>query len=206
MRATIVAAHPYFNQPPAPFGSSTSQFHRAPPTDFVQGRDELIDRPNVHPTTTPQGWPQAASPLRARDGGCPPERTFDAGWVYTRAFGVGAQMLKIGSIVWGVRDVPRAIEFWSAALGYRPLRKPSPDWAILIPAAGEGVQLAISQISSNAEDHQRHHLDLYAADRTAEVERLLALGARRVDWRYPDCADYVVLADPDGNKFCVIQK
>src|SRR5690606_21727106 len=35
-------------------------------------------------------------------------------------------------------------------------------------------------------------------------ERLLELGATRVDWRYPPGADYVVLADPDGNKFCVI--
>jgi len=35
---------------------------------------------------------------------------------------------------------------------------------------------------------------------------LLALGARRVAWRYPEGADYVVLADPDGNTFCVVQK
>jgi Glyoxalase-like domain len=46
----------------------------------------------------------------------------------------------------------------------------------------------------------------WATDREAEVDRLLALGARRVDWRYPEGADYIVLADPDGNKFCVVQK
>jgi hypothetical protein len=39
----------------------------------------------------------------------------------------------------------------------------------------------------------------------AEVERLLKLGAQHVNWRYPKGADYVVLADPDGNKFCVVQ-
>ena len=115
-------------------------------------------------------------------------------------------MLKIGSIVWGVRDVPRAIQFWSDALGYRPLREPSSDWAILIPREGSGVQLAITQVSSEAKNHQRHHLDLYATDRIAEVERLLGLGAQQADWRYPDNADYIVLADPDGNKFCVVQK
>nr|WP_246654634.1 VOC family protein [Rhizobium laguerreae] len=54
--------------------------------------------------------------------------------------------------------------------------------------------------------HQRHHLDLYASDQQAEVERLLSLGAQRVDWRYPEGADYIVLADPDGNRFCVVQK
>jgi catechol 2,3-dioxygenase-like lactoylglutathione lyase family enzyme len=115
-------------------------------------------------------------------------------------------MLQIGSIVWGVQDVPRAIRFWCDALDYRPKREPSEDWAILMPREGPGVQLAISVVSSDAESHQRHHLDLYADDQQAEVDRLLNLGARRVDWRYPPEADYVVLADPDGNKFCVVQK
>ena len=46
----------------------------------------------------------------------------------------------------------------------------------------------------------------YATDWKAEVERLLGLGARHVDWHYPDDADYVVLADPDGNRFCVVRK
>jgi catechol 2,3-dioxygenase-like lactoylglutathione lyase family enzyme len=115
-------------------------------------------------------------------------------------------MLRIGSIVWGVRDVPRAIEFWCAALNYRPLREPSDDWAILVPRDGPGPQMAITVVSSDAQTHQRHHLDLYATDREAEVDRLLALGARSVDWRYPEGADYIVLADPDGNKVCVVQK
>lgn len=115
-------------------------------------------------------------------------------------------MLSIGSIVWGVRDVPRAIRFWCDALAYRPLREPSADWAILVPREGPGPQLAISLVSSDAASHQRHHLDLYASDQKAEVERLLSLGARKVDWRYPEGADYIVLADPDGNTFCVVGK
>lgn len=40
---------------------------------------------------------------------------------------------------------------------------------------------------------------------TAEVERLVSLGVRRVDWDlYPEDPDFVVLADHDGNRFCVI--
>ena len=115
-------------------------------------------------------------------------------------------MLRIGSIVWGVRDVPQAIRFWTAALDYRPLREPDNDWAILVPQRGEGPQLALKLVSSDAENRTRHHLDLYATDQETEVERLLALGATRVDWRYEPDADYVVLADPDGNRFCVVQK
>lgn len=115
-------------------------------------------------------------------------------------------MLRIGSIVWGVGDVSRAVRFWSAALDYEPLREPSDEWAILVPRTGDGPQLAITEVSSRAENHQRHHLDLYAEDASAEIERLLGLGARRVEWRYPPHADYVVLADPDGNTFCVVEK
>jgi catechol 2,3-dioxygenase-like lactoylglutathione lyase family enzyme len=118
----------------------------------------------------------------------------------------GHDVIRIGSIVWGTRDVGRAVEFWCQALNYKPLREPSEDWAILVPAAGEGQQLAIKLVTSDPETHQRHHLDLYASDQKAEVERLLSIGARRVDWRYPVQADYVVLADPDGNTFCVVHK
>lgn len=115
-------------------------------------------------------------------------------------------MLKIGSIVWGVKDVARAVEFWGQALNYAPLREPSDDWAILVPKEGWGQQMAITLVTSDPKDHQRHHLDLYAADQEAEVDRLLSLGAGRVDWTYPEVADYVVLADPDGNRFCVVKK
>ncbi len=115
-------------------------------------------------------------------------------------------MLRVGSIVWGVRDVPAAILFWTAVLNYRLRDTPDVDWAMLVPVEGAGVQLAIKQVRSEADSHQRHHLDLYALDLDSELQRLLKLGARRVDWRYEPGADYVVLADPDGNRFCVIQK
>jgi hypothetical protein len=39
-----------------------------------------------------------------------------------------------------------------------------------------------------------------------EVERLLEIGAKKYPWRYPENADYIVLEDPDGNLFCVVQK
>jgi hypothetical protein len=51
----------------------------------------------------------------------------------------------------------------------------------------------------------RVHLDLYTEEQDAEVERLLTLGAARVDWPlYPQDPDFVVLADTEGNRFCVI--
>lgn len=51
----------------------------------------------------------------------------------------------------------------------------------------------------------RVHLDLYTEDQHAEVARLLALGARETGWKlYPEDPDFVVLADTEGNRFCVI--
>ena len=113
-------------------------------------------------------------------------------------------MLGIGSIVWGVENIPRAAAFWSAALNYRLKGEMSEDWAILIPADGQGIQLSLSKVSSPKA--RRHHIDLFTNDQKAEVERLLALGATKKAWRYPAGADYVVLQDTEGNPFCVVQR
>lgn len=116
-------------------------------------------------------------------------------------------MLRVGSIVWGVENVRRAIDFWCAALNYRPREEPDVDWAVLVPVSGTGVQIAIDKADERPTGQRpRHHLDLYADDQAREVERLLELGATRVYREYPAKADFVVLADPDGNRFCVIQK
>lgn len=116
-------------------------------------------------------------------------------------------MLTIGSTVLGVNDVARATAFWHAALGYVPREPGDETWVTLVPASGPGAQLALMLSVTPAQDRPRIHLDLYADDRAAEVERLVSLGARRVDWDlYPEDADFVVLADPDGNRFCVIDK
>ncbi|MFR9675980.1 VOC family protein [Streptomyces sp. TR06-5] len=118
-------------------------------------------------------------------------------------------MLTIGSVVMGVSDVPRATAFWTRALGYVPREEPEDDWVVLVPGDdGTGTQLSLGYSETPVQQRPRVHLDLYAgsaADQAAEVERLVALGARRVGWAdYPEDADFVVLADPDGNRFCVI--
>jgi hypothetical protein len=118
-------------------------------------------------------------------------------------------MLKIGTIVMGASDVRRAVSFWSRALDYIPRDEAEDDWAVLVPAGGRsgpGLSLGLSQ--TPVQTQPRVHLDLYAgdaADQAAEVERLVALGAERVDWDgYDEDSDFVVLADTEGNRFCVI--
>jgi predicted enzyme related to lactoylglutathione lyase len=105
-------------------------------------------------------------------------------------------MLRIGSIVWNTSDNDRAASFWSQALGYQ--QDENPDF--LFDRTGSGVRLHLDRTD-------RTHLDLWtdsAEERDAEAERLVALGATRVDWTYPEGADFVVLADTEGNLFCVI--
>ncbi len=119
-------------------------------------------------------------------------------------------MLSIGTTVMGVDDLERAVAFWTQALNYVPKRpiEPGDDFTILVPADGHGAHLALDVSESPVQVHPRVHLDLYAgdaADQAAEIERLISLGATRVDWDlYPDDPDFVVLADPEGNRFCVI--
>lgn len=114
--------------------------------------------------------------------------------------------LRIGSIVLNVADVPRAMAFWAPVLGYRPRYDPEPDWVILEPPGGAGPNLSLNLGETRPDAFPHVHLDLYAADQAAEVDRLVGLGARRVeDWPYPaEEHDFVVLEDPDGNRFCVI--
>ena len=119
-------------------------------------------------------------------------------------------MLRIGTTVIGVNDLGRAIEFWTHALGY-VLRADQAtddgDFTVLVPAEGPGASLALQVSTSPVEAHPRLHLDLYADDPEAEIERLVTLGATRVDWPlYPEHPDFTVLADPDGNRFCIIDK
>ena len=109
----------------------------------------------------------------------------------------------------GAVQVRRAANFWCQALNYEPRHEIADDWTVLVPADGRpGPGLSIGLSESPVQDHPRVHLDLYAgdaADQAAEVERLVSFGAERVHWdRYNEGSDFVVLADTEGNRFCVI--
>ncbi|MFJ8868944.1 VOC family protein [Streptomyces sp. NPDC102473] len=118
-------------------------------------------------------------------------------------------MLRLGVPAIGVADIPRAVAFWTAALDLVASREAeSETWRFLDHADGSGRALGLMRSTSPAEPRPRIHLDLYADTREeqrAEVNRLIGLGARAVDWdSYPPDPDFVVLADPDDNIFCVV--
>ena len=115
-----------------------------------------------------------------------------------------ARMLRVGSIVIRVRDLARQTAFWRAALGY-VVDHASDDFVLLRPYDGRGPNVSLDLARSERQLPPRIHLDLYADDQAAEIERLVRLGASRVEWRKrPADADYVILEDPEGNRFCVV--
>ena len=113
-------------------------------------------------------------------------------------------MITIGSIVIRVDDLQRQTEFWSAALDYVP-RQDDVDFVLMRPRNGIGPNLSLDRVNSSLQIPPRIHLDLYADDQPTQVRRLIDLGATEVHWdKRPPDADYVILADPEGNRFCVV--
>jgi len=115
-------------------------------------------------------------------------------------------MLRIGSIVTHCHEFDRTVTFWRHALGYEPREPARGGWVVLRDPARRGPNLSFQARDEPRSRRSWVHLDLYADNASAEVERLLTLGATRYPWRYPKVADYTVLADPDGNLFCVVER
>jgi hypothetical protein len=117
-------------------------------------------------------------------------------------------MLRVGSTVLGASDVRRAVEFWGRALGYVPRDQLFDEtFVVLAPPDGVGQNISVMRSETPVQEKPRVHLDLYTAERDRETERLLELGASHVDWPdYPPDADFTVLADTEGNRFCVVDK
>ena len=104
-------------------------------------------------------------------------------------------------------DLDRASAFWGAALGYTARVSPHTVYRTLLPPDGQGIEILLQRVPETKQDKNRLHLDLRTPDLDAEVSRVVALGAT-VLTREPIDEDgfrWHVLADPDGNEFCVLQ-
>jgi hypothetical protein len=121
------------------------------------------------------------------------------------------------SVVVDCRDVPAQARWWADALGWTKVYE-APDEVVIVPPhaltkAAEtpvderGPGLVFVPVPEGKTVKNRLHLDLAPRaddDQSAEVERLLALGASRVDVGQGESTSWVVLADPEGNEFCVL--
>jgi hypothetical protein len=117
----------------------------------------------------------------------------------------GANTGAIASVSMDCADPNKIAPFWTAAAGMSIIRQ-DPDFVLLRPESRPGPWLALDQVSDPKTVMNRVHIDIapYAADdHVAEVERLIALGARRIDIGQGD-VPWEVMADPEGNEFCVL--
>ena len=118
-------------------------------------------------------------------------------------------MVRLGTVVLGADDVARAAAFWGEVFGYEVVTFPGSDddFTILVPPDRVGTRIALHRSVTPVQERPRVHLDLVvdsATELSSEIARLVGLGATRVRWDYPSDPDFVVLADTEGNRFCVV--
>jgi predicted enzyme related to lactoylglutathione lyase len=104
-------------------------------------------------------------------------------------------------------DLDRSATFWCGVLGYRAEPASPGRYQQLLPPDGNGVELLLQRVPELKTTKNRLHLDLRVPDLEAETIRVEALGARRVTADPIEEYAWVwhVLADPDGNEFCILR-
>ena len=114
--------------------------------------------------------------------------------------------VRLHHIVVDSHDLPLLARFWTQALGWKILSERERE-IVIGTDENAAVGICFMPVTDPKIVKNRVHLDLTtsAEDRDQEIERLLALGARRVDIGQTGAESWIVLADPEGNEFCVIR-
>jgi hypothetical protein len=107
------------------------------------------------------------------------------------------------NLVVDATDPARLARWWAEALGYQIVNE-LPD-EVEIRRSPEALPgLVFVPVADGKEAKNRLHIDLRPADQEAEIERLVNMGARHVDVGQSPDDTWTVLADPEGNEFCVL--
>jgi predicted enzyme related to lactoylglutathione lyase len=114
--------------------------------------------------------------------------------------------VRLHHIVIDAHDLPGLARFWTQALGWRILSERERE-VVIGPDENAPVGICLMPVTDTKTVKNRVHVDLTteAEDRDAEISRLLALGACRVDIGQTGRESWTVLADPEGNEFCVVR-
>ena len=115
--------------------------------------------------------------------------------------------LRLHHVVIDAHDLPAVAEFWAEALGWQVLSARERE-IVVGPSLDAPIGLCLKPAGETRKTvKNRVHLDLTTTDgdRESEIERLIALGARRVDVGQGDDVSWDVLADIEGNEFCVVR-
>jgi hypothetical protein len=112
--------------------------------------------------------------------------------------------LTVSEVVIDCAEHGTVVDFWAAALDYER-REVNEQYVALVPrstAAGR-PPLLFQKVPEGKVVKNRVHLDFRSEDRAAEVERLVGLGASEIATRSLGSFTWTVMADPEGNEFCV---
>jgi predicted enzyme related to lactoylglutathione lyase len=103
-------------------------------------------------------------------------------------------------------DLPALARFWAGVLRWRILSERERE-VVIGPDENAAMGICFMPVTDRKSVKNRLHLDLTsgAEDRDAEIERILSLGARRADVGQTGEESWTVLADPEGNEFCVVR-
>jgi hypothetical protein len=117
--------------------------------------------------------------------------------------------LRLQNISIDCHDAEGLAAFWRDVLGWR-ITSVDPEEVVIEPPVGsreEGIvpDILFLPVPEGKTVKNRLHLDLRPSDQDAEVERIMNLGATRVDIGQTDACTWVVMADPEGNEFCVLR-
>jgi hypothetical protein len=104
-------------------------------------------------------------------------------------------------------DPRRLAEFWMAVLDWQPTGRYAPDAVEIANPTGSGPSLTFVPVRDEKRTKNRLHIDVnpVGCDQEEEVARLIGLGARHADVGQGEGKSWVVLADPEGNEFCVLR-
>jgi len=114
--------------------------------------------------------------------------------------------VRLHHIVIDTHDLPGLARFWAQALDWKILSERERE-IVIGPAEDAPIGMCFMPVTDPKTVKNRMHLDLTtsAADRDQEIDRLVALGARRVNVGQTGTESWTVLADPEGNEFCVVR-
>jgi predicted enzyme related to lactoylglutathione lyase len=117
----------------------------------------------------------------------------------------GAMGSRIGTIVIDAADVEGLGAFWATVLGWTAHRDADGDLVLADPTGRAGFEMLVMRVPEPKAVKNRIHIDLNPSDsdQAEELARLLGLGAMKVDIGQGD-QRWIVLADPEGNEFCLL--
>jgi len=109
---------------------------------------------------------------------------------------------RVGAIMIDCHNPEALVDFWSQIVGIEVAQK-YPDYIFGSPLPGNHIRLAFQRVPEDKVVKNRLHLDLSHKDPEALIDRVESLGGSRLDDHEMSGFHWTVLADPEGNEFCV---